>query len=816
MISLTSTPQWIVVRLVPMPDGTTDKLPLNYITGLNCNAHDPVNHTTHSAALAMAQAWGVPTGPGGAGHVVGFVITDRDDFFCIDVDGARTATGGWSDLAQQIVASLPGCMTEVSQSGRGLHVWGRYPNPPAHSSKRIDLHIEAYTRARAIAIGTGQTGAIAPRCDALPAFLAEYFPPKSVGPGATHGDGPRPDWRGPADDTELLRRALRSQSAGAVFGGKASFADLWDRNTAVLARAYPGDGDEGVDWSSVDAAAAQHLAFWTGCDQDRMVALLMGSPLHRAKYEREDYLPRTVSNACGMQRDVLQDAPVVPPHGLGDDVAPPAPPAPPGPSAPPGPPALAMPGPATLAAPPGPPAASVTGGMTPREGATILSPAQATVLFAGCFYLADSHMVLVPGGKLRKPSSFKSLYGGYSFVMDAANSRVSRDAFEAFTENQVIRPPVVDGTAFRPDLPFGTVVRNEGRSRANMFAPAQVRRIKGDPSRFLNHLAILLPSEFDSKCLLYWMALTVQFPGHKSQWMPLLVGAEGNGKSLFSRCLSYAVGQRYTHWPDASKLGGTFNAYMFARLLICIEDLKIGESMEVWEKLKPMITGEQLEIEGKGIDQRTDEICCNIIANSNHKDAIRATLNDRRVAHLWCKQQTAAAVLADGLDEHYMSSMYDWLKADGYAIVADYLATLEIPPEFSLAWFKGRAPRTTSHMAAVEASYGPVEQEILESIDRGDPGFQGGWISSGKLDALLERMRRNVAPNRRREILQALGYDWHPALANGRVNNPVMPDGAKVKLFVRNDSPARLLTKPAEVAAAYSAAQGVTGLPAAR
>ena len=804
--TLVATPQWIVVKLVPKANGGTDKLPFNYITRQPCNAHEPANWTTYEAAVQIAQSWLDP----GDRWTVGFVLTAADPWFCIDVDHAFHPNTGWTALSQQIVAALPGCMVELSQSGTGLHVWGRHPSPPPHSKKRTDLGIEAYTELRFIAIGTNQTGQIAPVCEALPGFLAQWFPPKNTGPGIGHGDGPRADWRGPTDDAELLRRMLQSKTVAAKFGASttASFADLWHNDLEVLRRLYPGDGEGGVDRSSVDMALAQHLAFWTGCDQDRMIGLMQQSKLVRDKWGREDYLPRTVASACGMQRDVLQDKPVVSP--LGND-SPPEPPRPPAAPMPP-----PMPGPAA-SGPPGPPAAPTAAPAAPaREGATFIRPDQAAELFAGCIYLADEHKVLVPGGKVRKPDQFKVLFGGYTFVMDASNSRTSRNAFEAFTENQVFRPPVVDGTAFRPDLPYGAIVRNEGRSRANMFCPAQVDRRPGDITRFTRHLEILFPNEQDRRFLLYWMAHCVQHPGKKSQWMPLLVGAEGNGKSLFSRCLSYAVGHRYTHWPDASKLGGSFNAWIYGRLLCCIEDLNIGDALEVWEKLKPMITGDSLEIEAKGIDQRTDEVCANFIANSNHKSAIRATLNDRRVCHLWSAQQSAAEVIRDGLGEDYMSSIYDWLRAEGYAAVAHYLATLGIPAEFGLKWFLGRAPRTSYHGAAVEASRGPIEQEVQEAMDRGDPGFCGGWVSSGALERLLERVCRNrpLAPNKRREVMVNLGYDWHPALKDGRVNNPVMPDGAKVKLFVKLDSPFRNLTSPAEVAAAYSQAQGVS-LPGA-
>ena len=107
--TLAATPQWVVVKLVPLPDGKTDKIPFNYLTREACNAHEHQNWTVYEAAGQIAQAW--PAGADGSRWTVGFALTERDDFFCVDVDGAYNATTGvWSELSQQIVAALPGCM----------------------------------------------------------------------------------------------------------------------------------------------------------------------------------------------------------------------------------------------------------------------------------------------------------------------------------------------------------------------------------------------------------------------------------------------------------------------------------------------------------------------------------------------------------------------------------------------------------------------------------------------------------------------------------------------------------------------------------
>jgi hypothetical protein len=194
-------------------------------------------------------------------------------------------------------------------------------------------------------------------------------------------------------------------------------------------------------------------------------------------------------------------------------------------------------------------------------------------------------------------------------------------------------------------------------------------------------------------------------------------------------------------------------------------------------------------------------------------------LNDRRFAHFYTAQQTAQDIARDKMDGSYMVDLYDWFNDQlGREYVAEILWTTPIPDEYNPARGLQRAPKTSSTDEAIEAGHGAVEQEVLEAIDREEVGFRGGWISSGALDSLLKKIGRDraVPLSRRRDVLQSLGYDWHPALPKGRVHNPVAPDAAKVKLFVRQDRADLLaLERPPEVAAAYTAAQGVSAPAAA-
>lgn len=774
--------QFIVVALIPSQTrpGKTEKYPIDFRTGHippkgTGGAHWPEIWTNAETAINVAAQMG-------PGYTVGFVFTENDPFWFLDIDHCLV-DGQWSPLAVGLCQALSGAAVEVSQSGQGLHLFGS-GRVPAHGCRCDSLGLEFYTEGRFVALtGVGAIGsAAADFSHILPALVAQYFPVDTATAVAqAWTDGPVPEWKGPSDDAELIRRALKSRSSAAAFGGKASFADLWTENVEVLAKVYPDDARP-YNASQADAALAQHLAFWTGKDCERIVRLMGQSKLAREKWDREDYLPRTVLGAVGRQLDVLVDKSPEP---------------------------VAQAAPKVSHETPAP--QMVTGG-------TFVSIEDQLTLFKGCVYIRDQHRVLVPGGVLLKPEQFKVNYGGYSFPMDLANEKVSRDAWEAFTQSQAFRCPRVDSPCFKPDLPPGAIVERGGQTFVNTYWPVNVPRKQGDVSPFMDHLRRVIPHERDRLIALSYMAACVQHVGVKFQWALFIQGVEGNGKTLFSRCVAEAVGRRYVHWPQAAKIAEKFNGWMVGKVFFAVEDIYVpGDRAEVFEILKPMITGgDGLEIEGKGVDQISADICGNFILNSNHKDGIRKTANDRRFCHIFSAQQEAADLVRDGMHGQYFPELYKWLRADGYAIVNNFLHTFPIPDEYNPATGCQRAPDTTSTATAIAASAGGIEQEINEAVSQGLPGFCGGWISTIQLDRLLERLgaSRRLTHSKRKEMLESMGYMHHPALHDGRVNNIITPDGGKPRLFIRRDHPSAQIASPADAARAYEAANNtVARLP---
>lgn len=299
---LSAYPQFVAWKLVTRAGQTKPtKVPIDAKTGKFANTMDPNTWSDHTTALHFAKQ--------NAGYGVGFVFTADDPFVFVDIDNALQPDNTWSPLAHQLCTMFAGAFVEVSQSLAGLHIIGVGKRPEGFGCKADGFDI--YDQGRFVALtGVSRTGDAATDCASVTDQLVRtYMAPETPIALADWSDSPREDWAGPADDDELLAIALRSKSAASTFSGKASFKDLWECNEDALGRTYPHDqGTQPFDHSAADMALLQHLAFYTGCDADRMDRMFRQSGLMRDKFEdRDDYRTGSVLLAISRQGDVFCD-----------------------------------------------------------------------------------------------------------------------------------------------------------------------------------------------------------------------------------------------------------------------------------------------------------------------------------------------------------------------------------------------------------------------------------------------------------------------------------------------------------------------------
>ncbi len=252
---LAGLPQWVVWR-TETRDGKPTKVLVNPKTGTHASSTDPRTWSTYDHARELS-----PNYDG-----VGFVFWPADPYTGIDLDHCFHEDGELAPWAREIVDTLDS-YTEYSPSGNGLHIWIRATLPPGRRRKG---NVEMYDQGRYFTItgrpfpGTRQT--IEERQDEITALHARLFPHSEKPPSCAQK--PQPGALRDVSDIQLLERAAQAKNG-----------DLFTRLFSGDESAHEGNA------SSADQALCDLLAFWTGCDRQRMDSLFRSSALYRPKWD---------------------------------------------------------------------------------------------------------------------------------------------------------------------------------------------------------------------------------------------------------------------------------------------------------------------------------------------------------------------------------------------------------------------------------------------------------------------------------------------------------------------------------------------------
>ena len=271
-------PQWVLWRRLQR-DGYVTKVPCR-TDGRNADTSDPRTWSDFAEASACRS----PSQTDG----LGFVFTEADPYTGIDLDNAVLDNGQIKPWAQEIVDLFPRAYSELSPSGKGLHLIVRGVKPRTNCKKAIaDGAVEIYDRGRYFTM-TGKSMdpfvlSIPDGQDGLNRLFDQLFPEQEQ-VAAQPVNTPRAETRLDLSDTELLDRP---------FAG---------RNGDQIRRLWDGDASSYPSRSEADCALCSHLWFWTQGDRGRVEVLFRQSGLMREKWNRPDYRAGTLDRAgyrCG-------------------------------------------------------------------------------------------------------------------------------------------------------------------------------------------------------------------------------------------------------------------------------------------------------------------------------------------------------------------------------------------------------------------------------------------------------------------------------------------------------------------------------------
>lgn len=301
-------PRYILCQFTAMPNSSkTNKIPLNPLT---LCAHNPLDTSIHRDYETIKQTAYLL----GDGYGIGFVLMPEDKYFCIDLDNCLHENETWDPIVIDTLEKFTGAYAEVSNSRRGIHIIGRYEGEELNPGNRL-AGIEVYTSKRFIALAEIDTQGDANTIHtvAIKKFIEDNFPKSQVEPlNSEWTTESHPDCKPPEDNLKLiefiLNRPLTSHEVG--FGKKqptCNIKDLFEANEDVLSKlkqfetSTPG---EPYNRSDADSALAYRLHYWLGGNCERVEQIMRLSKLYREKWDnRPDYLPRTIINARGKQKN---------------------------------------------------------------------------------------------------------------------------------------------------------------------------------------------------------------------------------------------------------------------------------------------------------------------------------------------------------------------------------------------------------------------------------------------------------------------------------------------------------------------------------
>lgn len=443
--------------------------------------------------------------------------------------------------------------------------------------------------------------------------------------------GPVPDWSGMEDDNELIARALKSQSTRAMFGGSATFAQLWEAEPDALARYFPaGDRADGLtyDASAADAALFSHLAFWTGRNAERMLRIAEHSALRRDKWTRDDYLKRTIGailskpgdvyiDEAARRRDQIEEA-----MRIGDGC----------------------------------------------DKIRLAGSIELEEMVERFVYIEDGQQVV----DLKQPQHPKLLA---DFKAAMKSSKTTVEVKGEFNRDGTPKTKSCETTKLWEQSPGRQIAQAvtfkagglrvvpdpKGREAINTWNLPKRSTPAGDASLFLEHVDYLFGE--DSGLFLNWLAHIEQKPGELPQtgWLHISE-RQGTGRNWLASVLARLwPGYAAVNFDLAGCLRTGFNDRLSSKLIAIVDEINEGANDSKWrnaETLKSLLNESQRTINPKFGRIREEYNACRWLIFSNHRSALALNETDRRV--------NVVLNEAEPLTPEYYTRLYAALKDSSF------------------------------------------------------------------------------------------------------------------------------------------------------
>lgn len=210
---------------------------------------------------------------------------------------------------------------------------------------------------------------------------------------------------------------------------------------------------------------------------------------------------------------------------------------------------------------------------------------------------------------------------------------------------------------------------------------------------FLNHIKGLAGVQYHEE-LLYFLAFICQNVGVRKGWAPFIIGDQGIGKTYVYDILTNIFSKDYAYTLQANAIDDKFDDFKNNKLLLLFDEVQSSSKKQTYNKLKALITDEEISFEAKGKPRKAIKNYMNCMFVSNYNECITIDSSDRRLFVLkvdstqyynivithWAKKNDMEDYHPEEIRIKYFEALHK-TKEDSAEILG-YLKSLEIPDEF--------------------------------------------------------------------------------------------------------------------------------------
>lgn len=313
------------------------------------------------------------------------------------------------------------------------------------------------------------------------------------------------------------------------------------------------------------------------------------------------------------------------------------------------------------------------------------------------------------------------------------------------------------------------VFLEDGKMYLNSFKPKTIPPVKADEDLtpndhraidvVANFFRVQFPEAVEYRHWMDWCSYLVSKPGHRINYMPLILGGESSGKTIIKKMFQALLGEENVDTVTNEVVHKTFSYWASGSILKVIEEVQAADGSggyDLLNKLKEPITNDRLMVEHKSRDGVQIVNTATWLGFTNDPAALPLGADSSRYLVLSSRFRTRAMADAYLVDNPRFFKDFEIAFTKHAPALRNFFAKWERLPTFDAS---RRAPDTPSTRQMRESSVPEALLSIRDAIENDRYiGISADLINLGALKQLYQDSREKPAPRRLARLMAEMGY----------------------------------------------------------